>query len=76
MVNYRIILSDSFLKEAKRLAKKYNSFKKDLETLQNTLLENPYSGVDIGDSLRKVRMAIKSKGKGKSHEARIIHISY
>ena len=71
-MNYRIILNDSFLKEAKRLAKKYNSFKKDLETLQNELKINPYSGVDLGNGLRKVRMAIKSKGRGKSHGARII----
>ena len=32
----------------------------------------PYSGVDLGNGLRKVRMAIKSKGRGKSHGARII----
>ena len=30
------------------------------------------SGVDLGGGLRKVRMAIKSKGRGKSHGARVI----
>ncbi len=71
-MNYRIILSKPFLKEAKRLAKKYSSFKKDLEVLQNELQQNPYSGIDLGNGLRKVRMAIKSKGRGKSHGARVI----
>ena len=71
-MNYRIIPSISFLKEAKRLAKKYPSFKNDLETLQKELIINPNSGVEIGVGLRKVRMAIGSKGKGKSHGARVI----
>ena len=71
-MNYKIILSNSFLREAKRLSKKYSSFKEDLEALQNELKLNPYSGVDLGGGLRKVRMAIKSKSKGKSHGARVI----
>lgn len=71
-MNYKILPSYIFLKEAKRLSKKYHSFKKDLETLQDELLENPESGVDLGNGLRKVRMAIKSKGRGKSHGARVI----
>lgn len=71
-MNYRIILNNSFLKEVKRLAKKYYSFKEDLEALQNELKINPYSGVDLGNGLRKVRMTIKSKGRGKSHGARVI----
>ena len=71
-MNYKILPSDIFLKEAKRLNKKYHSFKNDLETLQAELLENPESGTDLGNGLRKVRMAIKSKGRGKSHGARVI----
>ena len=71
-MNYRIIPSISFLKEAKRLAKKYPSFKNDLEILQKELIINPNYGVEIGVGLRKVRMAIGSKGKGKSHGARVI----
>ena len=34
--------------------------------------DHPYSGIDLGNGLRKVRMAIKSKGRGKSHGARVI----
>ena len=34
--------------------------------------ENPFAGVDLGDGVRNVRMAIKAKGKGKSGGARVI----
>ena len=36
------------------------------------LCENPLQGVDLGGGLHKVRMAITSKGKGKSGGARVI----
>lgn len=71
-MNYRIILDVPFKKEVKRLAKKYRSLKNDLEVLQEELLTNPQAGVDLGGGLRKVRMAIGSKGRGKSHGARVI----
>lgn len=61
-----------FDKEAKRLGKKYPSLKKDLIALGNGLLENPLLGVDLGNGFRKIRLAIASKGKGKSHGARVI----
>ena len=63
-MNYRIILDASFKKEVKRLAKKYPSLKKDLSALQDELLSNPQAGIDLGGGLRKVRMAIASKGRG------------
>lgn len=67
-----IIPDPEFKRQAKRLAKKYHSLKEDLIALQNELRENPYSGVDLGNNTRKVRMAIASKGKGKSGGARVI----
>ncbi len=36
------------------------------------LAKNPYQGADLGHGLRKVRMAISAKGKGKSGGARVI----
>jgi len=36
-----------------------------LEILEKSLIENPKQGVDLGGGLYKVRLAIKSKGKGK-----------
>ena len=36
------------------------------------LAKNPNQGADLGHGLRKVRMAISAKGKGKSGGARVI----
>ncbi len=38
----------------------------------NSLLENPIKGVDLGQGCFKIRLAIKSKGKGKAGGARVI----
>ena len=67
-MRYRIKTHQDFDKEFKRLCKKYSSLKADLSALGKSLSENP----DQGTSLGKVRMAIASKGKGKSHGARVI----
>lgn len=75
-MNYRIIPQKHFLKELKRLAKKYHSLKQDLQALQNELSSNPSAGIDLGCGIRKIRMAIGSKNKGKSHGARVITYTY
>lgn len=71
-MKYEISLSKRFKKEFKRLFKKYHSLDNDLERLINSLEQNPAQGADLGNNLRKVRMAISAKGKGKSHGARVI----
>lgn len=71
-MNYNVRLSERFKKEAKRLSKRYPSLKDDLAALGNELLKNPLIGTDLGSGIRKVRLAIKSKGKGKSGGARVI----
>ncbi len=71
-MNYSIVLSDVFKKEAKRLSKKYPSLKSELEKLGNELSKNPTYGTPLGNDVYKIRLAIASKGKGKSGGARII----
>ena len=71
-MNCRIKLSLEFAKELKRLAKRYRSLKTDGKLLGESLPENPYQGADLGNGLRKVRMSVTSKGKGKSGGARVI----
>ena len=71
-MNCRIKLSLEFTKELKRLAKRYRSLKVDVKLLGESLMENPFQGADLGNGLRKVRMSITSKGKGKSGGARVI----
>ena len=61
-----------FSRRAKALAKKYKSFVKDYEKLLDSLSENPCQGKELGEDVYKTRMAIASKGKGKSGGARVL----
>ena len=71
-MSYSIIPTIKFIKEAKKLKKKYGSLKDELLVLEAILAENPDSGTALGNNTYKIRIAIKSKGKGKSGGARII----
>lgn len=71
-MNFEVKVSKYFAKEIKRLGKKYKSLKEDYCAFLDRLDANPFEGVDLGHGLRKVRMAISDKNKGKSHGARII----
>lgn len=72
-MSYNVKTIDVFEKQAKRLIKKYASFlKKELFELVQQLKENPEMGTVIGKSCFKIRLAIASKGKGKSGGARVI----
>ena len=70
--NITVSVSDDFAKEAKRLAKKYPSFKQDYKDFLESIKNNPLQGDEITKNIRKIRMAIKAKGKGKSGGARVI----
>ncbi|MBQ3655927.1 MAG: type II toxin-antitoxin system RelE/ParE family toxin [Bacteroidales bacterium] len=67
-----ISLLEEFERNFKRLAKKYRSLGEDFVAFKRSLEENPMQGDDLGGNVRKVRMAITSKGKGKSGGARVI----
>ncbi len=71
-MSYKIIPTPPFEKELKKLAKKYPSLKEDFLELANELADNPTLGVSLGRNCYKIRMAISSKGKGKSGGARVI----
>lgn len=68
--------TSDFKRQIKRLMKKYPSLKSDYDKLLNELTENPRLGTDLGNGVRKVRMAIASKGKGKSGGARVITYNF
>jgi hypothetical protein len=68
----KIITGNSFEKELKQLGKRHASIKNDVAKLILTLQENPRSGTPLGGEIYKIRLAIKSKGRGKSGGARII----
>lgn len=67
-----ISVSDDFAKQAKRLSKKYPSFKDDYRKFLDSLKEDPLQGDEITKNIRKIRMAIRFKGKGKAGGARVI----
>ena len=71
-MDYSVIPIERFKKEAKRLAKKYPSLKSELSELSETLKRNPRTGIPLGNNVFKVRLAIRSKGKGKSSGTRVI----
>ena len=71
-MSYNVLSIPPFDKQLKRLAKKYPSLKSDFSALLNLLQTDPEQGTAIGKSCYKIRLAIKSKGKGKSGGARVI----
>ena len=71
-MNFNVYTTDFFDKELKKLSKKYPSVKNDYKSLVNSLKEEPKQGQPLGKDCYKIRMAITSKGKGKSGGSRVI----
>lgn len=71
-MSYSIVPTDKFKREAKRLIKKYPSLKSELAAINKDLSKDPAIGTPLGNDAYKIRVAIRSKGKGKSGGARII----
>ena len=71
-MSLEFVPSDYFATELKRLAKRYRGLADDYETFLDSLKENPLQGTEIAPKIRKIRMPITAKGRGKSGGARII----
>jgi len=71
-MSYKVRAIPNFEKSLKRLVKKFPSLKAEFITLVDSLEQNPEQGTPIGNSCYKIRLAITSKGKGKSGGARVI----
>jgi len=71
-MSYRIKTIPYFDRQAKRLARKFKSFKSELSELFDSLEVDPTQGTALGNDCYKIRLAITSKGKGKSGGARVI----
>lgn len=67
-----VIITPHFEGRYKRLAKKFISLEEDMDNLVNQLIEEPKLGKSLGAGLYKVRLAVESKGGGKSGGFRII----
>src|ERR1700744_4370465 len=72
-MSYEVIATQRFRRDIKKLVKKYTSLKKEYDLLIGELEQNPLlQGTPLGNNCYKIRIAIASKGKGKSGGARVI----
>jgi mRNA-degrading endonuclease RelE of RelBE toxin-antitoxin system len=71
-MSYNIVSIPPFDRQLKRLTKKYPSLKKEYGNLLDGLEKEPKQGTPLGNYCFKIRLAIASKGKGKSGGARVI----
>jgi hypothetical protein len=71
-MSFKVIPTPTFAKSLKALAKRHRSLKEDVKAFVAELERNPLQGVELTAGIRKIRMAIKSKGAGKSGGARVI----
>ena len=67
--------TEEFLRQAKRLAKRYHTLAVDINALQFELMENPEAGISLGGGKRKIRLGVKSKGGGKRGGLRVITLN-
>lgn len=71
-MNYKVFITTNFRKQARHLLRKYPSLKQELAVLFDSLSYESKQGVPIGQQCFKIRLAVGSKGKGKSGGARVI----
>lgn len=64
-----------FVRQMKRYAKKYRSLAQDYAGFLESLRKDPFQGVNLGSGIRKARLSVTSKGKGKSGGMRVITYS-
>jgi mRNA-degrading endonuclease RelE of RelBE toxin-antitoxin system len=71
-MSYNVKSIPVFEKELKRIIRKYPSLKTEYYELVQQLKVRPEQGTPIGHHCFKIRIAIASKGTGKSGGARLI----
>jgi len=70
--NFEIFYTSRFQKELKAIIKKHPDFKANFSLFLDSLESQPQQGTPIGKGCYKIRLAVKSKGKGKSGGMRVI----
>ena len=71
-MNVKVKVAKSFKRQAKPLLKKCPSLLIELEELNSELSQNPRMGDPLGLDSYKIRLGVKSKGKGKRGGMRVI----
>lgn len=72
-MNLTILALESFLKEAKKLQKKYKNLSVDLKQLREELIQNPKAGIEHSKHCYKIRLANSSIPTGKSGGFRVVY---
>ena len=72
-MNLKIVSTDEFEKDVKKLFKKYRSIPKDLKVVKDTLLQNPKAGISLSNHTYKLRVSNSSTNSGKSGGFRVIY---
>ena len=68
----QVVPTELFETKFKRLKKKFRTLKEEMKELTSVLEQTPTTGESLGSGLYKIRLASKSKGKGKSGGFRVI----
>ena len=71
-MKFKVDTIKNFEREARRLKKNFPSLKGEISELIDNLESDPYIGNPLGKGFYKIRVAIKSKGKGKRGGGRVI----
>lgn len=68
----KIIALPYFDRRLKRLAKKFESLRNELASLETAIESNPRLGKALGSGLYKIRLSSQNKGTGKSGGFRVV----
>lgn len=71
-MSYKIIPTEHFKQQVRKLSKKYANIKEDLKTLSGLLNENPRSGTPLGKKAYKIRLKSSDMGRGKRGGYRVV----
>ena len=72
-MNLKIVSLDTFVKDVKKLYKKYKTITKDLRELEDELQDYPQCGIFLGNNCYKVRLKNSSVPTGKSGGFRVVY---
>ncbi len=72
MDSLSIIPFKTFVKDVKKLKKKYKNILDDIEEFKKVIEDNPTIGASLGHGIYKVRVKNSSKSQGKSSGYRVI----
>ena len=71
-MNYKTEIDPLFSKEFKVLLKKFPPLKSDFQNVLDNIEKELALAYDLGNGFKKIRLNIKSKGKGSSGGGRVI----